>query len=149
MVLRFDQILSRGLFGESSFIRPGDRGTGGKGGRCSTGFATSFLLTRTGAVGGGGHHGWRTLSASEESLSNRFAIAMVPRLRSWDIIGGPWLMPKALLTCPSRPHPQPSMSLGAGRAAPFVRFHKHPEVMAENEKSTHRAMLRPQTDLSW
>lgn len=156
MVLRADLTLSRrGLLGPSSTKLGGDEGTcriGGRGGRSSTGRGVSLgctLFTRTGAVGGGGSHGWRALSASDESPG--CAMAIVPRLRD-RLTAAPPNGRAWALTSPisPRPHLQPSMSLGAGReAAPLVRFHKHPEVMAEKEKSTHRAMLSPQMDLIW
>lgn len=153
MVRRFDLTLSnKGLRRPASII-PGDgtEGCGGSGGIICTGFGVSrtrTCLTCIGAVGGGGNQGWRRLSESEASLSNFFsctARAIVPRLRLWFCFSftGP-LVPS---TSP-RPHLQPSMSLaGAAAEEPLVRFHRHSEVTALKAKSTHRAMLKPQSDL--
>lgn len=77
---------TKGLRGPSSaeIGRGGIGGTGGSGGTGSANSFTRTLFSWMGAVGGGGNHGWRTLSLSDESLSNCFtwcAMAVVPRLR--------------------------------------------------------------------
>lgn len=91
MDLRFDRTLSSsGLRGPPS-MTPAN-GCGGSGSNVATGWGVSrtrTLFSRTGAVGGGGNQGRRTLSPSEESLSNLFscvAMAMVPRLRAFAIL---------------------------------------------------------------